>query len=238
MLSRETVVDKRTFIALWILCIIGSWSVLPYVFHLNIIPPSVSVIQIFLLSTVQSTVLFGLACWLSYLLLLKTDLSPFNAENLFKRIIYPGMVSGVLVGLIIYILDNTIFKSSLLSGVHPLFWTGALASIYGAVNEEVLLRLFLFTFVYFLFGKILSITHKNRLLFLWTTNILVAIVFGLGHLPAAFKLSTPSSFETFRVLLLNGIPGVVFGWLYWSRGLFSAMAAHFVTDLMIHVLLI
>ncbi len=238
MLGRETVVNKRTFIVLWILCIIGSWSVLPYVFHLDIIPPSVSVIKFFFLTTVQSTVLFGLVCWVSYLLLPKTDLYPFNVEHLLKGIIYPGMVSGVLVGLIIYILDSTIFQSSLLSGAHPPFWAGALASIYGAVNEEVLLRLFLFTLVYFLFGKIVNISHQNRLAFLWATNIVVAIVFGLGHLPAAFKLATPSSFEIFRVLLLNGIPGVVFGWLYWSRGLLSSMAAHFVTDLMIHVFLI
>ena len=73
---------------------------------------------------------------------------------------------------------------------------------------------------------------------IWTANIFVAIIFGLGHLPAALKLTNPSAFEIFRVLFLNGIAGIVFGWLYWSRGLWTAMLAHFVTDLMIHVFLI
>jgi membrane protease YdiL (CAAX protease family) len=68
--------------------------------------------------------------------------------------------------------------------------------------------------------------------------VIVAIIFGLGHLPAAFKLVEPSSFEVIRVLLLNGIPGIVFGWLYWSRGLWTAMTAHFVTDLVIHVFVV
>jgi membrane protease YdiL (CAAX protease family) len=73
---------------------------------------------------------------------------------------------------------------------------------------------------------------------LWIATILVAIIFGLGHLPAAFKLTSPSAFEISRVLFLNGIAGVGFGWLYWSRGLWAAMTAHFVADLIIHVFLI
>nr|MBP7074489.1 CPBP family intramembrane metalloprotease [Rhabdochlamydiaceae bacterium] len=113
---------------------------------------------------------------------------------------------------------------------------GALASIYGAVNEEVLLRLFLLTLIYFLLSKFVN--RDKRLYVLWTANILAALIFGLGHLPAAFKLASPSPFEIFRILFLNGLAGVVFGWLYWSRGLWTAMAAHFATDLMIHVILI
>jgi len=66
----------------------------------------------------------------------------------------------------------------------------------------------------------------------------VALVFGIGHLPTLFKLATPSSFEIYRVLLFNGIGGLVFGWLYWSRGLWTAIGAHFVTDLVIHVFLV
>lgn len=73
--------------------------------------------------------------------------------------------------------------------------------------------------------------------FMWTVNIIVAIIFGLGHLPAAFRLTAPSAFEIFRVLLLNGVAGVIFGWLYWTRGLWTAMAAHFMTDLVIHAFL-
>ena len=38
-----------------------------------------------------------------------------------------------------------------------------------------------------------------------------------------------------RALLLNGIGGIVFGWLYWKRGLLAAMLAHFSADIVLHV---
>ncbi len=229
------------FFILWILCIIGSWSVLPYIHFLGILPSAVSIWKMALLGTIQAILFFGLICWISYKILPKTDLHPF--PPLFevywlKKVVYPAAIAGILVGLAIFIFDKTLFKSSLLSEVHPPFWAGALASIYGAVNEEVLFRLFLFTLVYFLIGKCVTIHESNRSTILWSVNILVALFFGLGHLPAAFKLASPSGFEIFRVIFLNGIAGVVFGWLYWSRGLWTAITAHFVTDLMIHVFLI
>ena len=37
-----------------------------------------------------------------------------------------------------------------------------------------------------------------------------------------------------RVLVLNLIPGIVFGVLFWRRGLLSAMTAHFSADVLMH----
>jgi len=39
-----------------------------------------------------------------------------------------------------------------------------------------------------------------------------------------------------QILLLNGSIGVAFGWLYWKYGLESAMLAHFLVDVVLHVL--
>jgi hypothetical protein len=36
--------------------------------------------------------------------------------------------------------------------------------------------------------------------------------------------------------LLNGIAGLVFGWLYWRNGLVAAMVAHTSADVVLHVL--
>lgn len=231
--------SRNQFLLLWVLCVVGSCSLFPYIYYLGILPSSESVLKLFLISTVQAAFLYGLICYLSFKILCKTDLHPFAVKNILRQIFLPGVISGVFVGLIVFSLDKTVFQNSLLSGgVHPPLWAGALASVYGAVNEEVLLRLFLFTLLYFICGRSWGITAKNRLCVLWIITVIVAIIFGLGHLPAALKLTTPSSFEIFRILLLNGIPGIVFGWLYWSKGLWTAMLAHFVTDLMIHVFLI
>ncbi len=229
---------KRLFILIWLACIIGSWSIIPYTLFAQIVPLTVSTGKLFLLSTVQAFVLYGVILWLTSRILPKTDLQPFAITSPLKRIFLPGIVSGVLVGLAIFILEKTLFSSSALSGEHPPSWAGALASIYGGINEEVLLRLFLFTLIYFLLMKIFKLPTRKRTYLLWSTNILVAVLFGLGHLPAAFKIAPPSGFEIFRILLLNGIAGLVFGWLYWSKGFFAAVLAHFVTDLMIHVFLI
>ena len=230
--------NKKPFFILWILCIIGIWSVIPYTHHLAPLPVAVSMWKILLLGTVQGIVFFGLICWLSFKIVPKTDLDPFSYQNFLKQIAYPGIISGLVVGGAIFFFDKTIFRSSLLSEVHPPLWTGALASIYGGVNEEVLLRLFLFSFIYFIFGKAIKIRKNNRPVILWSVNIIVALLFGMSHLPAAFKLASPSGFEIFRVLFLNGLAGLVFGWLYWSRGLWAAITAHIVADLMIHVFLI
>lgn len=228
----------KIFVALWLLCILGSWSILPYILHSGVIPPPVSFVKVFFLTTAQVMILFGITCFLSFLLVPKTDLRPFLADKPLKRIIYPGVLAGALVGCVLFFLDKTLFKSTLLAGAHPPAWTGLLGSLYGGINEEVALRLFLFTLVYFLFGKIFNFELKSRAVFLWISNLIVAIVFGLLHLPAAFNLIAPSSFEVVRILLLNGIAGVVFGWLYWSRGLWTAMTAHFVADLVIHVFVV
>ena len=37
-------------------------------------------------------------------------------------------------------------------------------------------------------------------------------------------------------LLGNGIGGMVFGWLYWKRGLIAAVTAHFAADIVLYVM--
>ena len=65
---------------------------------------------------------------------------------------------------------------------------------------------------------------------------LAAVLFGLGHLPATAALLPLTPAVVARAVVLNGIAGVVFGWLYWRRGLEAAMVAHFCADLVLHVL--
>lgn len=72
----------------------------------------------------------------------------------------------------------------------------------------------------------------------WLAIILAAIVFGLGHLPATAALGLPlNGLIVTRAIVLNGIPGLAFGWFYWKRGLESAMVAHFSADIILHVIL-
>jgi hypothetical protein len=227
-------INKKLFFILWISCLIGALSVLPYIVYLRLIPSTVSLWTLSLLSLAQAAILYGLVLWISYLILPKTDLQPFSASQPWSRIIVPGLVYGVLTGLVIVVFEHFVFRRSILSSMHPPRWAGALASLYGAINEEVLMRLFLLTFIYF----VLSLTRKNRIILLWIATIAVAFIFGLGHLPAVSKLGSLTSFEIFRILLLNGIPGIIFGWLYWSKSFYTASLAHFTTDIVIHVIFV
>ncbi len=218
--------SKKLFFFLWLLCIAGSLSVIPYMMYAGMVPPT-----LFNSGMILVAGFYGLICWFSYKLVPKTDLKPFQKSNF----IVPGIGFGILIGLGLYLCERVFFHHSTLSNVEPPpFWTGALASLYGAVNEEVLLRLFFFTLLYFLFRKI----SDRRTIVLWGTNLFVATLFGALHLPAADKLIPLTAYEVSRILILNGAAGLVFGWIYWSRGLWCAMVAHFVADLMIHGFLV
>ena len=70
---------------------------------------------------------------------------------------------------------------------------------------------------------------------MWFALLVAAVLFGAGHLPAAAKIWPLDGVVIARTLLLNGIGGVAFGWLYWKRGLEAAMIAHFSADIVLHV---
>jgi len=54
-------------------------------------------------------------------------------------------------------------------------------------------------------------------------------------LPITASLTPITAMVVLRALVLNGIGGVVFGWLFWKRGLETAIIAHFSADLILHV---
>jgi hypothetical protein len=103
-----------------------------------------------------------------------------------------------------------------------------LASVtYGAVIEEVMLRLFmmsLFAFVlHKLFGKGKEYPAETILII---SNIVSALLFAAGHLPATQMLLGLSPMILLRCFLLNGGIGLLFGRLYRKHGLTYAMLAH------------
>jgi hypothetical protein len=115
-----------------------------------------------------------------------------------------------------------------------------LASFYGAIDEELLLRLGLLSLVALvllrlsrLFGATHDVLQPGTF---WAANVFAAIVFGVGHLSATVALAPLTTIVIARALVLNGVAGIAFGWLYWQCGLEAAMLAHFATDLVLHVL--
>ena len=164
-----------------------------------------------------------------------------------RRLLRPAVISGALVGIVVLILSRGVFHPRLsaefrLLGIRepatPPAWLGFLASFYGGVTEEILLRLFMLSLLAWIGGFV------NRTLdgrpgpgTLWVANLLSAILFGLGHLPAVAMAGFPlDALVITNVVVLNGLGGVVFGWLYWRFGLEAAMVSHFSGDLVLHVI--
>ena len=103
-----------------------------------------------------------------------------------------------------------------------------LASVtYGAVIEEVMLRLFAMSLIAFILHKLFGKKNdKPATAILMASNVIAAILFAAGHLPATFILLGSSPLIIFRCFLLNGGIGLLFGYLYHKYGLGYAMIAH------------
>ncbi|VXB54462.1 conserved membrane hypothetical protein [Luteimonas sp. 9C] len=117
---------------------------------------------------------------------------------------------------------------------------GLMASFYGGLVEELQLRLFLMTLIAWAASWVqrrrtgVEGTLSPRIA--WIAILVAALLFALGHLPTASTVWGLDAGVVVRTLLLNGLGGVVFGWLYWRRGFEMAVASHFAADLVLHAL--
>ena len=161
----------------------------------------------------------------------------------------PAVLIGVIGSVLVIGLDLLVFNpllkaelgtlfSSLSLQQQPAAWKGLLASFYGGIDEEILLRLGMMSILVWL-GRFISKTadgHPTQAV-IWTANILAAVLFGLGHLPATATIVPLTSLVVIRAVVLNGLLGVGTGYLYGKHGLEAAILAHFSADIVLHVLL-
>lgn len=113
-------------------------------------------------------------------------------------------------------------------------FNGLLASFYGGIAEELQLRLFLMTLMLWVVARLRRRLPGNAAFHV--AIVLAAVLFGVGHLPAAAQLWGLDAIVVLRTIVLNALVGCVCGWLYWRRGLEMAMLAHFSADIVLHVL--
>ena len=101
------------------------------------------------------------------------------------------------------------------------------AVLYGGVIEEVMLRLFMMSLIAFvlhkLFGKKTETPATGILI---AANVIAALLFAAGHLPATAMTMGITPMILFRCFLLNGGAGLFFGRLYRKYGIHYAMLGH------------
>ena len=166
------------------------------------------------------------------------------------RALLIAAVSGAAAGGLLLVLSQYIFgplmaNSMAAAGiaipdVRWSWWEGLLASMGAAFNEEVCLRLFLLNGLAW-FGNLLlgKKTGRPGTALLWTANILSALAFGALHIPNILVIGMAVDVVTVSTaLIMNGIIGILFGWLYWRYGLESAIVSHFAADIILKVVLV
>jgi len=117
----------------------------------------------------------------------------------------------------------------------PNWWQALLSSFYGGINEEIMMRLFFLNALVWVLGLVFRRNPAAAPWTVWTAVIAASVLFGVSHLPAVQAMIRISPIIVVRTLVLNLIPGIAFGVLFWRRGLVSAMTAHFSADILMHV---
>jgi hypothetical protein len=99
--------------------------------------------------------------------------------------------------------------------------------LYGGIVEELLLRWGLMSFFVWVAWRLGGRTQSVPGWTVWTGMVAAAILFAIAHLPILyFLLPDPPLWFVGMTLVANFIPGMVFGWLFWRRGLEAAIVAH------------
>ncbi|MGI9148690.1 MAG: CPBP family glutamic-type intramembrane protease [Chloroflexota bacterium] len=241
----------RVFGVLLLAACLGSLALLPYL--ATLLQPALGSLgrplgPVLAVSLIQPVIVAALASAVGLRLgdsvglgapLLRDWLEGAPTARRVRALLVPSIGAGLLIADAVLLLEFAVFAPNLspaVRGAHtpaPPAWQGVLASLYGAMNEEIMLRLGRMTLFVWI-GARLTRRFPPRAGMFWTANLLAAVLFGLGHLPAAAALGPLTPLTIARVLTLNSLAGVVYGWLYWRRGLLAAMVAHLATNLAIH----
>lgn len=152
-----------------------------------------------------------------------------SVEKEARRILHPSIDVGVLGSLLLLVIEITIFSPLLgadlkrlaipsPANLTPPAWQGLLAAFYGGFDEEILLRLFALSLLAWLGARVGGKpSGRPQASVLWMANILAAVLFGLGHLPATAAAGMPIyALVVTRAVVLNGLLGVGLGWLYFT----------------------
>jgi hypothetical protein len=241
----------------WLLlfaCILGMAGVLPLVFALyrKIIAVGPLPMPLPILITVQlmqSALLFAALIAVGLHLARKTGIETPIMQRWFygagKPVPKDAVVTPLFVGLAAGAVGLLIFYTFFLSRIPewPVaaeaalpVWKRFIACFYGAINEEVLARLFGFSLILWLLGKIARQPRplSSPVLF-WIANVIIAVLFVLAHLPSAKIIMPITPLLLTALFSINGLVSLMCGYLCWKRGLEAAMLAHFGTDFVVHV---
>jgi membrane protease YdiL (CAAX protease family) len=146
-----------------------------------------------------------------------------NYSSMLRSGVLGGIISGILLSLV-GLLFNPILPNEFLQLGESIKPTLAARLLYGGLTEEILMRFGLMTLIVWIASKLFRSTKP---IVYWAGIIISSLLFALGHFPVAYQaVDNPSTGLLTYILLGNTIGGILFGWLYWKKGLESAFLAH------------
>jgi membrane protease YdiL (CAAX protease family) len=99
--------------------------------------------------------------------------------------------------------------------------------LYGGIVEELLLRWGIMSLFVWIAWRLAGRGAPVPSWCFWAGMTAAALLFAAGHLPMLYLLlPEPPGALILMVLAANTVPGLLFGWLFWRRGLEAAMIAH------------
>lgn len=105
--------------------------------------------------------------------------------------------------------------------------------LYGGIVEELLLRWGVMSLFVWIAWRAGGGRGPVPVRAVWGALVASSVLFAAGHLPVLYALlPDPPGWFVGLALAANFIPGMLFGWLYWRRGLEAAMIAHALAHLL------
>lgn len=192
---------------------------------LNLINPTILLI----VATVIGTLLYDKVNFkLPIIESLPNKSNPTETAEILKYGIIGGLISGILI-MLTAIAFKPILPTEFLEIGEKFKPPLITRFLYGGLTEEILIRFGIMTFFVWLLFKV---SGKLNPIIYWIGIVFSSIIFGFGHLPIVYTLiGTPPTELLLYIILGNAVGGMVFGWLYWKKGLEAAMIGHIVAHI-------
>ena len=150
-----------------------------------------------------------------------------NSGTIFKQQLKYGISLGLLAGaaiMVIAYIYGMFIQEELKAMENQMELTLAARFLYGGITEELLLRFGFMTLVVWITSKLTKRLDNTTY---WIGIVLSTVLFAVGHFPVVYAaIPNPTLLLLSYELIGNSVGGLIFGWLYWKKGLEAAIIAH------------
>lgn len=154
----------------------------------------------------------------------RRPLGPVMARQVRPALFAGVATAGILIAYEAFFADMLQASRGTLGGLEvPL----ATRILYGGISEELISRWGLMSLFVWIFWRLAAPGDAVPAWCFWLGAAAAALLFAAGHLPMLYaSVGEPSPGLLAAVIGANALPGLMFGWLFWRRGLEAAMLAH------------